>query len=242
MTGHSMDFTDIHCHILPGVDDGAGDLAQALSLLEMACADGTRRIILTPHHRRPFRKTPAQLREQFELLRLAAAERFEGLELYLGCEVAFFHEAPERLRNGELLTMNGSDYVLTEFSPEVSRTTLRHGIDRMQEGGYIPIFAHAERCSVMDPSLAAELVRQGVLLQINAGSILGHHGFGVMRLCHKLLREDLVFCVASDAHDLRRRPPLLSRCYKKVSRRYGEERARLLFCENALCMLNGNDE
>lgn len=226
-------FTDLHTHILPGVDDGAADLSQALAMLDMAYRDGTRRIFLTPHHRRPYRKSPEELQAAFASLRGAASERYPDLELYLGCEVAFFHEAPRLLETGELLCLNGTEYVLTEFSPGVSRTNLFHGIDRMLEGGYVPVFAHAERCTVMTPQLAAELVRQGVLLQINAGSILGRHGLGVMFLCHKLLKAHLVFCVASDAHNTRQRAPLLQRCFKLVRRRYGRDYAHELFVTNA---------
>ena len=94
----------------------------------------------------------------------------------------------------------------------------------------------------MEPKLAAELVRQGVLLQVNAGSILGRHGLGVMLLCRRLLKENLVFCVASDAHDLRSRAPILSKCYRKIKARYGEERANQLFRENPDWLLQENND
>lgn len=225
-------FVDIHTHILPGVDDGAADLDQALAMLEMAWTDGTRRIVLTPHYRRSYRKTPQELREVFDDLRDAAAARIPELELYLGSEIATFHEVPQLLREGKLLTMNGTNYVLAEFPPGVSRTNLLHGIDRLLDGGYVPVMAHAERCAIMTPQIAAELARQGVLLQVNAGSILGRHGLKTMWLCRKLLKAGLVFCIASDAHDTQHRTPLLQRCYKTIKSRYGEQDACRLFITN----------
>lgn len=230
-------FVDIHTHILHGVDDGATDLEQAMSMLEMAWADGTHRIVLTPHYRRSFQKSPQELREAFDTLRHAASIQLPEMELYLGAEIATFHEVPQLLREGKLLTINETNHVLAEFPPGVSRTNLFHGIDRLLDGGYIPVMAHAERCTIMTPQIAAELVRQGVLLQVNAGSVLGKHGLRTMWLCRKLLKEGLVFCIASDAHDTQHRVPQLQRCYKMIRNRYGERDARRLFIDNPECLL-----
>lgn len=225
-------FTDLHTHILPGVDDGAAELSAALAMLALARQDGTRRVILTPHYRRGCCPSPKTLHDRFSALQCAAAERFPELELYLGCEIAFFHEAPELLTNGGLLTMGPGRYVLVEFSPDCYRSHLLHGLNRLLDAGYYPILAHAERYGIMTPELAWELTSQGVLLQLNADSVLGKSGFRVKRLCRRLLQAKLVFCIASDAHDCTRRPPLLRECRDKVSKKYGQAYADLLFDTN----------
>lgn len=224
--------TDLHTHILPGVDDGAEDLARSMSLLELAWKDGTRRIVLTPHYRGSFRPDPQLLTDKFRVLQEEAARRLPELELYLGCEISFFHEAEELLKQGRLLTLNGTRHVLVEFTPGVQRTQLVYGLRSLLDAGYRPVLAHAERYGIMTLSLATELVDQGAFLQLNADSVLGQVGFRTRLLCARLLKERLVFCIASDAHDPVHRPPLLQRCYGFIRKKYGPDCAEALFDRN----------
>lgn len=227
-----LEFTDLHTHILPDTDDGPEDLAQALDMLQLAWDSGTRRIFLTPHHRGPWQYTPDELRQRVRELQEAAKDRFPGLELYLGCEITYFHESPELLREKKLLTMADSPYVLVEFSPAVSRTALVAGLESLLEAGFYPILAHSERYGIMKPELARELNRKGVLLQLNADSVLGAQGFRVKWLCKKLLNQLLVFCIASDAHDSAHRPPTLRKAFLAVAKKYGPDYARAMFDQN----------
>lgn len=229
-------YADIHCHLLPGVDDGAGDPGEAMALLRMAYGDGIRTLVLTPHYRGSYKQnSPDMLREIFFRLQSSAAEEMPELRLYLGQEIAYEQAAPETLAEGKALTLGDSDYCLLEFSPNALRSRILGGVAEILRYGYIPILAHAERCSALrkEPSLADELLNMGALIQLNADSVLGRWGWGVGRFCRRLLREGKAQFIATDAHDLQDRPPLLHKCWQKVSKTYGHEYAARLFYENA---------
>ena len=135
--------------------------------------------------------------------------------------------------------MNGREYVLVEFSPSAQADYLQRGIQQIQMSGYKVILAHVERyaCLREDFSLVEYLCDTGVLLQINAGSILGDKGRSVKKFIKRLLDEERVFCVGTDAHDLKYRPPFMKKAAGYVEKKYGEEYARRIFFSNAATML-----
>lgn len=230
-------FIDIHCHLLHGVDDGAADLADAKALLQMAWEDGVGTVVLTPHYRGRFRQnTPQQLQEA-----LAELEdcKPEGMTLYLGNEVSYEPEVSEKIREGRVLTLNGGDYVLLEFSVAATAMQVLSGVEEILSSGKIPVVAHAERYPVFlrDRRLTDTVLHMGALIQLNADSILGEDGLAVKWFCQRLLKRRCVHFVASDAHDLVHRPPRLGECYRFVREKYGKEYADALFRENARVVL-----
>lgn len=233
-------FTDIHTHILPGVDDGAHDLSQALNLTRMANKDGTAAIFLTSHYRGRYRRnSPAWLRETADMFRQAVDENGLEVELYLGSEVHYEDGVMDKILRGEILTMNDSDYILLEFSAASLSSAVRTGVDAAVNAGLVPIIAHAERydCFRKNKALAEEVCGMGALIQLNADSILGKHGLGVKLLCGRLLKEQLVSFVASDAHDASERSPLMYRCYQQVLKKYGKDYAAQLFWKNGRAVI-----
>ncbi len=233
-------FVDIHTHILPGLDDGARDLEQAMALLRMAWEDGTGAVILTPHHRGNFRKnTPQLLREVFGNLQARAAKELPELELYLGSEAGMELELGEKLRQGRVLSLNGGDYVLLEFRSTATARQVVESVLELLNYSYTPIIAHAERYEAFRQNrrLAEEVVRLGALIQINAGSLFGENGLSTKLCCKRLLRQRKVHFVASDAHDSENRTPILSKCYQRICRRYGADYGERLFWRNAREML-----
>ncbi len=224
-------FIDIHCHLLPGVDDGAESMDKALALLQRAYCDGTRTMILTPHYRGRYKPKPQALREL--LCQLQA--HFPAMELHLGSEVHYQTDIGSLLDDGRALPLCGSRYCLVEFPSAVPKSVILQGISQMLNWGYIPIIAHAERYAVIRkyPALADELVYMGARIQLNAGSVLGTDGWGTKRCCTRLLKDGLVHFIASDAHDEVSRPPELSKCFTQIKRRFGAEYASALFYENA---------
>lgn len=234
-------FTDIHTHILPEMDDGAENMTQALKLLRLAWENGTRTIFLTPHYRGKYKKhTPGELEEAAAWLREMAQNELPGMELYLGQEIAYEADAPEALHRGRVLTLNGSRYALLEFRTNSLRSHMVTGVSETLRCGFVPIVAHIERYDIArkNMDLVDELLNMGALLQLNADSVLGENGFGVKRFCHRLLAEGKVHFVASDAHDVTRRPPLLRRCFLEVHKKYGKEYAARLFSENAQAVID----
>lgn len=233
-------FADIHTHLLPGVDDGAKDVQEACRLIRLAYDDGTRAMILTPHYRGVYREnTPAFLLQRFDELRQTVHRELPDMKLYLGNEVQYQLDVFSLLESGRVLPLCGSRYVLLEFRSNVLRSRVITGVAEAVQYGFVPIIAHAELYGVfrLDPSLVEEVLHMGALIQMNADSILGKNGFGVKRLCHRLLKEHQVHFVASDAHDPEKRPPLLQKCFVRVQKRYGEKYANRVFYENALTVM-----
>ena len=234
-------FVDIHTHILPGVDDGAQTVQDAMAMLRLAWNHGTRGMILTPHYRGRFKKNSlALLQERFAELRAQADWELPGLNLYLGQEVFYEVDAPGDLAAGKLLRLNDSAYVLLEFLPNTPRKQIVHGINEVTLSGFTPIIAHAERYADFreNASLADEVQEMGALIQLNADSILGQHGISVRRCCHRLLKQGKAHFIASDAHDITHRTPILRDCFLEVHKKYGQAYAAKLFEENPLAVIN----
>ena len=239
-----MGFADIHTHILPGVDDGARNMQEAMALLRLAYENGTKTIFLTPHYRGQYRKnSPELLRENFSALCQMAQQEFPKLKLYLGSEVHFEQDAPDGLLAGQILSMNGNRYCLLEFRGGALRSRIITGVSMILNSGYIPIIAHVERYDafLQDKTLVDEVLRMGARIQLNAGSVLGTHGWAVSAFCRRLLKTQKVHFIATDSHDAEKRPPLLRVCFQKVSQKYGREYALALFSENA-CLVAGDHE
>lgn len=236
----SIGFFDIHSHLLPGADDGARDMDDALALLALAQANGTEALVLTPHYRGRYRQnTPQQLEETFrQLCRLAP----EGMTLYLGNEAGYERDLADKLSEGRVLSINGGRYVLLEFSTGTPKSLILDGVFEVLNAGFTPIIAHVERYDAFrkHKALADVVLDAGALLQINADSVLGSSGGDIKRYCHYLLKKQMVHFVASDGHDQTHRPPLLTDCYQRICKKYGAEYAADLFRENARIMLKGS--
>ncbi len=233
-------FTDIHCHLLPEADDGAEDISQARQMLRLAWKNGTRTMILTPHYRGIYkRNTSAYLQEKFAYLAEMIEGDFPGMQLYLGNEIHYQAEIPDFLTDGMILTLAGSHYVLLEFEGSVTRSQVITGVTETSLHGFNPIIAHAERYDIFrkDPTLLEEVLELGVLIQLNASSVMGKHGSDVKRFCHKLLKAHNAHFIASDAHDRKNRPPLLRECYLRVHKKYGAEYAAQVFYHNAQAVI-----
>lgn len=232
-------YTDIHTHILPDVDDGAQNISDALQMIRLAYQNGTRTMVLTPHYRGKFKNDPSWLREVFDVFRTMVAEHYPDMKLYLGNEVYYEQETPELLEAGQAMTMNDSQYCLLEFRPDTLRSKIVTGISETIRYGFTPIIAHAERYDIFrsDRTLTDEVLEMGALIQLNADSIMGKHGKNVMRFCEYLLKEEKAHFVASDAHDVKRRPPLLRECWWKIYKKYGFEYASRVFYDNAQAVI-----
>lgn len=226
---------DIHCHIVPEVDDGSSGYEETKKLLQMEYEQGVRNIIVTPHFRFRMFETPLhEVQEQFGLVERAASEVSKDLHVYLGCEFHANMEMANMLKRGEIATMAGSRYVLAEFSESSQASYIKERLYSLLASGYKPIVAHIERYEATrsDLDFVEELVDMGACMQINADSIIGKDGFGVKRFCRKLMKYDLVHFVGSDCHNLGRRAPRIGEAYAYVSKKIGQTYADYLFIEN----------
>ena len=213
-----MKLTDIHCHILPGIDDGAKSLKEAKQMLSLAQSDGIRNIICTPHYHIGRVKASAEdCMQAFEELTAYAGEKFPDLTLYLGQELYYYSETVEKLKNGELLTLADTDYILLEYSHTTQYEVIRDSINETYRAGFLPIIAHIERypCLTGDIDKVKRLVRSGAYLQVNAETLLLPFTNSLRRFAVKLLKEDLVHFIASDAHSTQTRKQGLRLCKKE---------------------------
>ena len=236
---------DIHCHIVPGVDDGAANIEETRKLLEMEYKQGVRNIILTPHFRFQMFETPLEkVQRQFRLAEAAAAEISKDLHLYLGCEFHANMDMIPMLHEKKVSTMAGSRYVLVEFSHSSEATYIRERLSALLSSGYRPIAAHIERYEATrtDLDFVEELVDMGACMQINADSIVGKDGFFTKRYCYNLMKNDLVQFVGSDCHDSRKRISRIGEAYQNVAKKIGRDYAEEFFIRNPQKIINHRQE
>ncbi len=231
---------DIHNHVLPGVDDGAGSVKEAADMCALAVEEGIRTIVATPHYHLGMQAAGNERRDNaLQLLEEEIAIRCLNLRIYRGNEIYYSVQAVEDLRAGKARTMGSSQYVLTEFSPEAEYSYIRRGLSHLVQEGYLPIIAHVERYKevVCEKSHIYELVELGSYLQINVSGVMGMSGRKTKAFCNELLREELVHFVATDAHDLKNRAPRIKKCADFIIKKYGAAYAKRLFIDNPQIML-----
>lgn len=226
-----MTICDMHCHILPGVDDGSSSFEESMGLLHEEYAQGVRRIILTPHFRRNMFEAPRSLcLSRFNDLRKMAFSEFgHDLQLFLGCEFHVCQDMTDILDKDAAYSMNGGDYVLTEFSGYHTDSDVTNYVNRLLISGWKPIIAHIERypaCREID--LVDQLSRMGALIQVNADAVIGKDGLRTRMFAGKLLKEGLVNLIGSDAHNLQDRLPHLGECADFLKKKIGQKQTEAL--------------
>lgn len=217
---------DIHCHILPGIDDGAANEKESLKMLKMAAAAGIGSIICTPHfHYRRGNAKPPQVKARVSQMQELLTEVKLPIQLYAGNELYYSHSLLDVVKAGEALTMADSDYVLLEFSPEAERRKIQNAVYQFLCEGYNPVIAHVERyrAFLKHPDFAGEISRMGAYLQVNAGSISGDAGWRIRHFSKTLVKNNLVTFVATDAHDAKRRTPQFGKSIQWMDDKLGRE-------------------
>ena len=217
---------DIHCHILPGVDDGARNMEESLWMLNKEYQEGVRHVILTPHFRYDmFEPHMNIVTRQFMQLRRAAMNiGDEGMRLYLGCELHSSMDMVECLKKGRRLTLAGSRYVLVEFSNGDEKNYIEERVRSLLMNGFIPIIAHVERYKATrnDIGFLTELKDMGAHIQVNADTISGQDGFGAKTFARKVMKHGLLDFVGSDGHRKTERIPEIGKCVAKNGKNNGE--------------------
>lgn len=224
-----MGFVDMHSHVLPHLDDGAGNMETTLEMLRIAYREGITHIIATPHYKSGrFPADARRLQNTLHKVQLAAKEQKIPITLYAGNEIFYNSELEEKFQSGALCTMNGTQYVLVEFSPFEGYIYIRNAMEDILGMGYTPILAHVERyqCMGKDISCVEELRALGCEIQVNAGSVAGDNGLKMKSIVKKLLKAKLVDYIGTDAHNTAGRKPAMQKCaaylYKKCERSYAD--------------------
>ncbi len=236
--------TDIHCHILSGVDDGPADLDQSLSMLRVAYDDGIRTLVATPHYDPSyFSPASALVLEKARTLRDIARESFPDMTLLVGNECAAGEHLAAALACGECLTLGGTNYVLTEFSSRMPPKVMKQAVIELTRQGYLPVIAHCERLlrSADDIPILTMLRDQGCLLQHNADAVpmtdSGWYGFW----SYSSMADGTISFVSTDAHNTTSRKPVMKAAFNRTAGIIGHEKAERVFKTNAEEMLGLSD-
>lgn len=223
---------DLHCHILPGIDDGARDAAQALAMARIAVDDGIHTVFATPHHLNGVYRNPADVvLDQVGKLQAALDEADIGLTLLPGAENHLVPELPAALRAGTALTLGGfGKAALVELPVHDIPMGAEELLDNIRGHGIVPIIAHPERNTALrrNPDRLAEWVGAGCLTQVTAQSCTGRFGEPVQTASRRMIERGLVHFVASDAHRDRRRIPQIEPARAKVAEWTNDTVAALL--------------
>jgi len=234
---------DLHAHILPGLDDGAKDLDEAVRMCLVAARDGITTIVATPHvPNGTYNTTPDVI---FDGVRTLNAEIERGkipLEVLPGADIHVHEHLDSLVKNREVLTVNDNmRYVMVEFPRHVIPPRYIEWMFHLTLAGFTPILTHPERNTAVHgkTDIVRNWVEKGGLVQLTAMSLTGDFGPEIRKCSEELLKYQLVHVIASDAHSAKRRPPVLSKAFKLASSLIGAEYAHKLVKEYPAAIIAG---
>ncbi len=222
---------DLHCHMLPGIDDGAVDLDMALAMARLAADDGIHTVACTPHiYPGMYENTASGIRAAIAVFQGELDRRDIPLRLVEGADVHLDPDLVGGIRGGRVPTLAGSRYLLLEPPHHVAPPRFEESVFQLMVAGYIPVITHPERLSWLEDHYAmfTRLVKAGAWMQVTAGSVTGRFGRRPRYWAERMLDDSLVHILATDAHDPRRRPPLLAEGREAAALRVGHAEAERL--------------
>lgn len=232
----SIRLCDIHMHVLPGIDDGSDCTEMSASMLLRSYDQGARTIFATPHSY-VFPRDLHRAKQEFQKLRQLKDRLALDLDLCFGCEVACsafdIDSTIQLLRSGHFPTMNGTNYVLSEFYPSARQQDIFLCVLKLMDAGFLPIIAHAERCDNLDVAAVRQLKDLGCKIQVNVYSLYDEGKDSIRYLAQALAREQLIDFLGSDAHKTYHRPPSLTMGTQWLVENCPEEYLRKIAWDNA---------
>ena len=232
---------DLHCHILPGLDDGPDKIEESLEMVETAIADGITHVVATPHSNNKFWFDFAQVRRLRDELQTRIGDR---LKIATGCDL---HLNPENLaslrKQPRQYCINQHDYLLLEFNEISIPPAMDNTLHEMQLSGLRLIVTHPERNVILraNSERLREWVRRGCFVQVTGAALTGSFGPTAQQIGLQWIGEGIVHFVASDAHNNRTRPLRLQPAYDVVANQFGKEKACALFLENPQAAFEGQE-
>ena len=218
-------YTDIHSHVIWGVDDGAEEMEETFRMLQEAAGDGIHRIICTPHVTPGVYEFPEETFERhFEAAEEYIAKEGLPLQLYRGAEILYTDNTPRLLREKRVPTLAGTNYAMIEFSPTDSREHITDALQKVAGTGFIPVIAHMERYPALNKIRQVEEIRQRfhALVQINARSLIRRQPLLRRGFFDSLFKEGLVDFVATDTHAFPGRGTCMTEGMDVLKQKYGE--------------------
>ncbi|MCR4815368.1 MAG: protein-tyrosine-phosphatase [Lachnospiraceae bacterium] len=228
---------DMHCHILPGIDDGSQSMKTTIKMLRIAAQCGTTHMVATPHFKKGHHNaSPETIKHLIEEVQGIAAEKNIDVKIFPGNEIMFFSDLEEAFDAHRIQTMNGTEYLLVEFYPDEDFARIRRGMETVQSLGLHPVLAHVERFLALrkDIGLVEELKDMGCLIQTNASSVTGGQGFKTKQFVKKLLKNEIIDLVGTDAHHYETRTPEMGKCAEYLYKKFDEDYADRILFKNAI--------
>lgn len=222
---------DLHCHMLPGIDDGAVDLEMALAMARMAVADGIHTVACSPHiYPGLYENDATGIRAAVRALQVELDAHGIALRLLDGADVHLEPGLASAVRSGRVPTLAGSRYLLLEPPHHVAPPRLEETVFDLLVDGLVPVITHPERLTWIEDQYPVfeRLVKGGAWMQLTAGSLTGRFGRRPQYWAERMLDEGLAHVLATDAHHPRRRPPLLAEGRTAAAARVGEREAEHL--------------
>lgn len=236
-----MILVDLHCHIIPGFDDGPPDRSEFIKMANLAVSSGINHIFATPHHwNGVYDNSKEKILQAVLHYNNVLQQNGIPLVLHPGQELRIHREIYNSFENDEILTLDNNQYLLLELPPYEIPSYTFEVVYELLLRGVNPIIAHPERNRELHkrPDFLYELVREGALVQLTAGSILGIFGKKVKIYSERLINKRLAHFIASDAHNITNRSFLLQESYDLISKLFGNE-LTFFFMENAALLLDG---
>lgn len=222
---------DIHSHILPCVDDGSKRLESSLALVVNEIKNGVEKIILTPHNKSGVYDIPREeIIKNFENFNKEVESKNLNVKLYLGQEVYVCDKFYDKLDSGDVITINGTKYLLIEFNYYNETDILKH-VNNVVKYGYVPVIAHVERYEYLDWHILYDLKMLGALIQVNSSCFVKNRNKKLLNKALNAIRENSIDFIASDVHENRKN--YMKKAYKKISKIFGKDKADELFTLNA---------
>jgi protein-tyrosine phosphatase len=233
---------DIHHHLLPGLDDGSPDLETSIAMARMAAEDGITHIVATPHANNRYRFDRNRNEEMLEVLRENLVR--EGIQITLGSGCDFhlsYDNIHDARQHPHKYSINGKQYLLIELPDHAIAPQIEDSFYDLRLAGMNLILTHPERNPTLQnhPERLKTWVQQGMLLQVTTSSVMGQMGSVAEKMAHKLLSDRWVQFLATDAHNLTRRPPKMRAAYDVVAGRYGASYAQAICMDNPLAAFEG---
>lgn len=226
MSAEPIGFVDLHCHILPGFDDGANEMSESMAMVRMAVDEGISHIVATPHYMsQVFEPNPLDIEFQVSCINKLIAQQRMPVVVYPGAELYLDPEIPDLLKQNKILTINHGKYVLIELPRTGVPSYTEHVLFRIRLLGYYPIIAHPERNAAImaDPNVIKPLIEKGAMVQITAGAIVGEYGRRVRIAAERVLKISDCWVLGSDWHSGLARPAIFSEAIRRINYIVGNE-------------------
>lgn len=235
---------DLHAHILPGLDDGSRNEEISLAMAVTANGTGTRQIVAAPHVMDgAWRPLWTDISTSCKELQSAVLAAGLNLSILPGAEVMLYPDILDLITSPGPYCINGGRYMLVELPPSVIPFYADEFLFILQIRGIRPVLAHPERHLEIrnDQSILKRWIERGVLVQMNGSSLMGRFGDKVKAAAETLLKQDMVHCIGSDAHNNLSRSPDLAMVRKRIRELIGPQRAERILSENPECIVHSRD-